>query len=267
MRPREWNPLRQLPLEHSMALIASNMIDRSRVGMAYAWSGFAVMWAFWVSFVIFLCEPRRLAGHWPLPTVDQGGGLAQPWAAALVDLGLIALFGLQHSLMARPWFKRRIMSRMAPAFERCTYVHMANLALFALILGWQPVPVAVWNMQGDVARNLMWLLFALGWITLLFGAWSFGLRELLGIEQMRAWANGQRPPSPRLKTSWLYRWTRHPMYVGVLLAVWATPRMSLGHALLALGLTGYVLIALRYEERDLLDTFGSRYRRWREAAN
>jgi protein-S-isoprenylcysteine O-methyltransferase Ste14 len=263
----ERNPLRRLLFEHLMAPMAPYLLDRSRLGMAYAWSGFAIMWAFWVSFVIFLCEPRRLAGLWPLPTIDQGGGLAEPWAAALVDLGLIALFGLQHSLMARPWFKRHVMNRMPPAFERCTYVHMANLALFALILGWQPIPVAVWTTQGSVARNVAWLLFALGWITLFLGAWSFGIRELLGIEQMRAWANGQRPPSPRLKTGWLYRWTRHPMYVGVLLAAWATPRMSLGHVLLALGLTGYVLIALRYEERDLLDTFGSRYRRWREAAN
>jgi protein-S-isoprenylcysteine O-methyltransferase Ste14 len=110
---------------------------------------------------------------------------------------------------------------------------------------------------------MLWVLFAGGWVLLFFGAWSFGIGELLGLEQMRAWQEGRPPPGPRLKTGRLYRWLRHPMYVGVLLGVWATPRMSIGHLLLALGLTGYVLIAMRYEERDLLQRFGARYGRWR----
>lgn len=89
-------------------------------------------------------------------------------------------------------------------------------------------------------REALWLAFAAGWIILLLGAMSFGILDLLGIEQMRAWANGASPPKPRLKTRWLYRWLRHPMYVGVLLAVWVTPQMTIGHLLLAL----YVLIAI-----------------------
>jgi protein-S-isoprenylcysteine O-methyltransferase Ste14 len=96
--------------------------------------------------------------------------------------------------------------------------------------------------------------------------WSFGIRDLLGIEQVTAWREGRRLPTRTLKTGLLYRWLRHPMYVGVLMGVWATPRMSFGHLLLALALTGYVLIAMRYEERDLLHQFGSRYARWRGAA-
>ena len=186
-------------------------------------------------------------------------------AAALIDLGLIALFGLQHSVMARPWFKKQVM-RMPAAFERCTYVHMANLALFALILFWQPLPHELWNLGNGWMRDAVWVLFAIGWGILFLGAWSFGIRDLLGVEQMRAWVLGRPAPQPRLKTGWLYRWLRHPMYVGVLMGVWVTPRMSLGHALLALGLTGYVLIAMRYEERDLARTFGARYNRWRGAA-
>jgi methanethiol S-methyltransferase len=235
-------------------------------GLLFAWSGVAIMWAFWICFIIFLASPKGLFAAWPLPTVDRGGS-AHSLAAALIDLGLIALFGLQHSLMARPWFKEQVMAPLPAVFQRCTYVHMANLVLFALILLWQPIPIDLWNVQTRLLQNLIWLSFAAGWVILFLGAWSFGMRDLLGLEQMRAWVANEAPPQPRLKTGWLYRWLRHPMYVGVLLGVWATPRMTVGHALLALGLTGYVLIALRYEERDLRSQFGARYSRWREATN
>jgi hypothetical protein len=138
--------LRRLP-RNSWAPMASNTIDRSRLGIAYAWSGFAIMWAFWVSFVIFLCEPRRLAG----PLVPCRQSIRRRTGAAVGGCSrrsrIDTLFGLQHSLMARPWLKRHVMDRMSPAFERCTYVHVANLALFALILGWQRIPVAVRNME------------------------------------------------------------------------------------------------------------------------
>src|SRR3954465_9587054 len=115
-----------------MVTLAPNVRDRRVGGLVYAWPGFAVIWAFWVSFVIFLSEPRVVMAVWPLPTVDRANTSAQPVLAAFVDLFLIGLFGLQHSVMARPWFKERVLS-MAPPFERCTYVHAANLVLFLLI--------------------------------------------------------------------------------------------------------------------------------------
>lgn len=237
-----------------------------RIGLAYGWAGFTAMWSVWVCFVIFLAAPRRLAEMWPLPTVDHGGWIENPLAAAVIDLGLVGLFGLQHSLMARRWFKEGIMAGVPAAFERCTYVHAANLALFAVIVFWQPIPLTVWHIDGGFLEASLWVLFAAGWIILFLGALSFGMQELLGLEQMRAWVHG-RPFQPSLKTGRLYRWLRHPMYVGVLLGVWATPRMTVGHVLLALALSGYVLIAMRYEERDLLAQFGSRYSRWRQATN
>jgi protein-S-isoprenylcysteine O-methyltransferase Ste14 len=186
--------------------------------------------------------------------------------SVLIDLGLIALFGLQHSLMARPWFKAHVM-RMPAAFERCTYVHMANLALFLLIFFWHPIPVEVWQLRERMAQEALWIAFACGWLILLAGAWSFGIGDLLGLAQMREWVYRRPPPMLPLRTGGFYRWLRHPMYVGVLLGVWATPHMSVGHMLLALGLTIYVLIAVRYEERDLAEAFGALYRRWREAAS
>ena len=231
-------------------------------GPTYAWSGFAVMWAFWICFIIFLANPRWAAAHWPLPTVEIGGLSLHPALACVIDLALIALFGLQHSVMARPWFKTHVMGRMPAAFERCTFVHAANLALFALIVFWQPIPIEIWDADPPL-RQILWVAFAAGWLILLFGALSFGIFDLLGIEQMRAWYRGMPPPGPRLKTGLLYRWLPHPMYVGVVLAMWATPRMSVGHLLLSAGMTVYVLIAMRYEERDLAARFGMAYTRWR----
>jgi protein-S-isoprenylcysteine O-methyltransferase Ste14 len=224
------------------------------------------MWVFWISFVVFLAQPRQLLPYWPLPTVDEGGALLHPVLAALVDLLVIVLFGLQHSLMARPWFKQWWASSVPPAFERSTYVHTANLALFVLIIFWQPIPYVLWEVPEGLWCDAFWAVFILGWITLFLGAHSFGILELLGVEQMRSWSNNERPRPPGLKTGLLYRWLRHPMYVGVLLGVWVTPTMSVGHALLALGLTCYVLLAMRYEERDLARQFGATYSRWRAAA-
>jgi protein-S-isoprenylcysteine O-methyltransferase Ste14 len=232
------------------------------LGPAYAWSGFAIMWAFWTCFVVFLASPDWAKEHWPLPTIDSGGLSRHPAHAGLIDLGLMALFGLQHSMMARPWFKTHVAGRLPSAFERCTFVHAANLVLFALILFWQPIPLEIWNVTSPL-REVLWGAFAAGWIILLLGALSFGIFDLLGIEQMLAWYRGLAPPAPSLKTGLLYRWLPHPMYIGVLLALWSTPRMSVGHMLLATGMTVYVLIAMRYEERDLVTRFGPAFARWR----
>ena len=241
--------------------------DRTRrsplLGLLYAWSGIGIMWAFWVSFVIFLSSPRAVTSWWPLPTVNDGGWTETVLGAAALDVMLIALFGLQHSLMARPWVKSWWAAHVPPAFERCTFVHMANLALFALIIFWQPIPIVLWHVTTDVLRDLIWAVFALGWVILYAGGWSFGMSDLLGLNQMRRWAQGLPPREPGLKTSQLYKWIRHPMYVGVLMGVWVTPTMTLGQAVLAIGFTVYVLIAMRYEERDLARRFGTPYERWR----
>ena len=232
-------------------------------GQIYAWSAFIIMWCFWISFVIFLASPPQVLRFWPLPTIDHGGVVAHPLSAAFINLTLISLFGLQHSVMARPWFKERWAASMPPAFERCRFVHMANLALFALIIFWQPIPIELWNVPHGWARDLLWIVFALGWLVLFAGAWSFGIYDLLGIDQMRRWCRGEPAAGPQLKTGRLYLWLRHPMYVGVLLGVWATPKMTFSHALLTVGFTLYVLIALHYEERDLAQRFGPSYARGR----
>src|SRR5262245_41546108 len=132
-----------------MVSLAPITHNRPIFATAYAWVGVAVMWAFWVSFVIFLAEPRQVRAWWRLPTIDRVASPEQPLLAACIDLALVAVFGLQHSVMARPWFKRRVMSRIPEGLERATYLHMANVALFILILLWQPIPAEVWNVEGS----------------------------------------------------------------------------------------------------------------------
>lgn len=241
----------------------ASLRDWARIaGLAYGLSGFVLMWGVWTYLVVFLANAPRLRAPWVSPSVDVGATLDRPLGAALVNAGLIALFGLQHSLMARPGLKKWWADRMHPAFVRATYVHAANAALIVLVLLWQPLPAVLWHVDEPIVRGSLWALFALGWVILFAGAWSFGLYDLLGVTHIRCWFEGRPLPPMRLKTGRLYTWMRHPMYVGLMLGVWATPHMTAGHALLAAGFTLYIAIGMRYEQRDLQRSFGAAYRRW-----
>jgi len=221
---------------------------------------------FWPLFVVFLSNAPRLKSPWLERSADAGLGVEDPLIAALIDLALIAAFGLQHSVMARPAAKRRWHALVPEGCERSTYVHAANVVLIALVALWQPIPIDVWRLDAPLLRDACWAAFGLGWTILLAGALSFGLGELIGVSQSVDRYLGRAPRALALKTRGLYRWLRHPMYVGVLLAVWATPTMTVGHLLLATGFTVYVLIARRYEERDLRRTYGGAYRAWTASA-
>jgi protein-S-isoprenylcysteine O-methyltransferase Ste14 len=144
-------------------------------------------------------------------------------------------------------------------------VHAANAAGFAIMLCWQPIPATLWDVNWQPAETLLWVLFGAGWLLLFSAALSFDVLELLGVRHAWARFRGKPPPAPSLKTGWLYAYVPHPMYVGLLLGVWAAPDMSVGHALLAAGFTAYILLALGYEERDLAARFGGAYRTWRSA--
>ena len=250
-------------MERSLQLETAQAARLRRLaGLLYGIGGVAIMSLVWLLFGAFLSNAPRLAAPWLARSADVGLGLDNPLLAAVVDAALIAAFGLQHSLMARPSFKRRCGVMLAPAFQRATYVHAANVVLLALILLWQPIPIELWQAPDFVLRAACWGLFALGWVILLAGALCFGMHELLGLRQILDWYHNREPQPLPLKTQGLYRWLRHPMYLGVLLAVWATPYMTIGHALLAAGLTLYVLIASSYEERDLRSAYGRAYQAW-----
>jgi protein-S-isoprenylcysteine O-methyltransferase Ste14 len=230
-------------------------------GLAYGLLALGMTFAFFTYLVIFLGNMPGLSEPWVNPSVDVGP-TTSPFMAALIDLGLVALFGLQHSGMARPGFKAWWTRIVPKGLERSTYVVAASLVGFIMVLFWQPIPLVIWDVSGS-GEPVMWTLFALGWALLLASGISFNIFELLGVRQSLAWYEGRPTPPLTLKTSWLYDWMKHPMYAGVLLGLWMTPHLTFGHALMAGGFTLYILVAMRYEERDLSRNFGDAYQAWR----
>jgi protein-S-isoprenylcysteine O-methyltransferase Ste14 len=197
-------------------------------------------------------------------SVDFGGGAH--WAEAVrINLLLLALFGVQHSVMARRGFKRWWTRVVPPVVERSTYV-VASCAVLALMFRyWVPIvaPV-VWHVDHRAGVALLWGLFGLGWVVVLVSTFLINHFELFGLQQVFAGLTQRTPPEAQFRTPMLYRYVRHPLYVGLLLSFWAVPVMTAGHLLFALGLSVYILIGIVFEERDLLQQFGERYRRYRE---
>ena len=197
-------------------------------------------------------------------SVDTGA--IAPWPQALgVDLGLIALFGVQHSVMARQGFKRWWARIVPPVVERSTFV-VATCGVLGLMF-WLWLPIAspvVWRVEQGAGVALLWSGFGLGW--LMAGVSTFLLNhfELFGLEQVVTRLTGRTPAAQRFRTPFLYRAVRHPLYLGMLLGFWSVPVMTAGRLLFAVGFSVYVLIGIAFEERDLVRQFGDRYRRYRE---
>ena len=200
-----------------------------------------------------------------VPTsVDAGAGA--PLAQALgTDLLLIALFGVQHSVMARRGFKRWWTRIVPQAAERSTYVVATCVMLAVMFRFWVPVAApVVWRVEHGVGAALLWSVFGLGWLLVVASTFVIDHFELFGLQQVFARAAQRAEPEPRFRTPLLYRCVRHPLYAGLLLTFWSVPVMSAGRLLFALGFSAYILIGIAFEERDLLRQFGERYRRYRE---
>jgi protein-S-isoprenylcysteine O-methyltransferase Ste14 len=195
-------------------------------------------------------------------TVDVGPETT-PLTAAIIDIGLIALFGLQHSVMARQGFKRWWTRFIPWPAERSMFVLAASVALMILFYGWRPIGAIVWNVTNPLLADALWVLFWLGWATVLVSTFLINHFELFGLQQ--GWLNmrGRKAAPPELRQPLFYRWVAHPLYAGFFLAFWSAPEMTAGHLLLAAGVSAYMLIAIRYEERDLTALFGDDYRRYR----
>jgi protein-S-isoprenylcysteine O-methyltransferase Ste14 len=184
--------------------------------------------------------------------------------AVLVNVALLLAFGLQHSVMARPWFKRW-WTRLVPAeVERSTYVLFSALALTLLFWQWRPMGGVVWDVEGPLARAVLYALFACGWVIMLGTTFLINHFDLFGLRQVWLYFRGEPYTSSGFVTPWPYRMVRHPLYVGWMIAFWVTPTMTLAHALFAAGLTVYILVAVYFEERDLVEAFGRTYAEYRE---
>jgi methanethiol S-methyltransferase len=196
-------------------------------------------------------------------SVDIGAGA--PWAQALgVDMLLLALFGVQHSVMARRGFKRWWTRIVAPAVERSTYVVATCIVLALLFWLWLPIKApVVWQVENGVGVALLWGLFGLGWLLALISTFLINHFELFGLQQVFARLRQRVVPEVKFKTPLLYRYVRHPLYLGLLLSLWMVPRMTAGRLLFALGFSAYIGVGIAFEERDLIAQFGDRYRRYR----
>ena len=224
------------------------------------------VFAYLVFFWTFLYLIAFVGNFAQIPfAVDRGLEAALPVAIA-VDLSLIALFGVQHSVMARQGFKEAWKRIVPPPVERSMYVLLASLCLIALFVFWRPIPSIVWSVSNPVAAYALWALFGLGWLIVLISTFLINHFELFGLRQVWSHAGGHEIPAPKFRTPFFYRFVRHPIYSGFVLAFWATPHMTAGHLLLAVGMTVYILIAIGHEERDLVGMFGTDYEEYRGRA-
>jgi protein-S-isoprenylcysteine O-methyltransferase Ste14 len=206
-------------------------------------------------------------GDLPVPITMDGAKSGPPGEAIACDLLLIFLFGLQHSVMARPAFKRWWTRRVPEPIERSTYVLAATLMLGLLMWQWRPIaePV-IWSTRQALAAIALTALSWIGWGVVLLSTFLINHFELFGLRQVYAQLVGRPIPAQAFRTPLLYRQVRHPLYLGFLIAFWATPTMTAGHLLFAAACTLYILIGIYFEERDLVAHFGDRYRRYREQA-
>jgi protein-S-isoprenylcysteine O-methyltransferase Ste14 len=196
-------------------------------------------------------------------SVDKGS-TAPFFPALLINVGLIVLFGLPHSLMARHGFKQWWTRVIPAAAERSTFMLQAGLLALLLIWQWRAMPGVLWHIEQPWLNTLVQGLYWLGWLIAFLATLAINHFELTGLQQVYANLRGREPKPVAFKLPWLYRIVRHPMQLGVLIAFWAAPQMTLGRLVFALGMTAYILIGLYFEERDLVRRFGNSYRAYQQ---
>jgi protein-S-isoprenylcysteine O-methyltransferase Ste14 len=217
------------------------------------------------SYFVFFCSflyAVAFIGNYLVPkSIDVGseGGLTQ---SILINVGLLGVFAVQHSVMARPAFKRWWTSIVPASCERSTYVLISSLLLILIFWQWRPIVTTVWHVEGWPATLLI-AIYWIGWLTTLTSTYMIDHFELFGLRQVFDALRGAAARVPQFKTPLLYRLVRHPLLLGFLLVFWATPHMTAGHLLFAIMTTGYILVGVRLEERDLVAQFGATYEQYR----
>lgn len=215
-----------------------------------------------VFFVTFLYA-IGFVGDVVVPKTINSGMAAPLTEALVVNVILMGVFALQHSIMARPAFKAWWTKIVPPAIERSTYVLLASLALILLFWQWRPLTQIVWSVETPAAVMAIWTVFWLGWATVLLSTFLINHFDLFGLRQVWAYRRNKEIPPADFVTPLFYKVVRHPLYLGFIMAFWAAPVMTQGRLLFAFTTTAYILIAIQLEERDLVNHFGDRYRQYR----
>jgi protein-S-isoprenylcysteine O-methyltransferase Ste14 len=215
-----------------------------------------------VFFAVFLYAIGFIGGF-VTPTTLDGPPRRPIGESVAIDLALLTAFALQHSGMARPAFKRWWTRIIPEAAERSTYVLLSSLALVALFVFWEPIGGIVWRVPDGDLRDVVIGLYFFGWLLLLYTTFLIDHFDLFGLQQVWRHLLGKPYVPPQFRTPSLYKVVRHPLYIGWLIIFWAAPTMTVAHLLFALGTTAYILVAIRWEERDLEDAFGDTYRAYR----
>lgn len=189
--------------------------------------------------------------------------IANPWLAAAFNVGLLVAFGLQHTVMARDWFKERLVRRVHPSMERSTYLLATGLFLLPLLALWQPLPTVLWSVHAPASRAALTALAMAGWAYLFLATFAIDHFELFGLQQVWRFFRGRPPASVLFRERWMYRFDRHPIMTGLLVGIWVTPEATGGHLLFAASASVYVAVGVYFEERALHREWGERYRGYR----
>jgi methanethiol S-methyltransferase len=221
-----------------------------------------------LSYLIFLgtfLYAIAFVGGFGIPNALDGPSNGHVGSAILIDGLLLMIFAFQHSIMARPWFKERWTRWVPWAVERSTYVLCASAALLLLIWHWRPIGIGIWRIEDSLARDLVWSLFVAGWLIVLAATFMINHFDLFGLRQVWLPLMGKPYTPVNFRTPLPYRWIRHPLYFGFLVAFWMAPTMTVSHLLFALATTAYILVAIQLEERDLLKEHGTSYAEYRRS--
>lgn len=202
-------------------------------------------------------------GNLFVPKSIDSGPTVPLWTALLLNSVLLGLFALQHSVMARKGFKTMLTKIIPPAAERSTYVLLSSVCLILLFAYWQPIGGVIWDVQDATGRALLYGLFAFGWLLVLVTTFLINHFDLFGLRQVWLYLRGKEYRPLGFVTPGPYNYVRHPLYVGWLFAFWATPTMTSAHLVFAIATTVYILIAIKLEERDLIEVHGEAYKAYR----
>jgi protein-S-isoprenylcysteine O-methyltransferase Ste14 len=198
-------------------------------------------------------------------TKSIDSGMKDPLGQSLlINVGLLGLFAVQHSMMARQWFKRAWTKIVPEPAERSTYVLVSSLLLLLLFWQWRPMSGIIWYVSQSAGRFVLLVVFAAGWLIALTTTILINHFDLFGLRQVYLHLRGRKFTAIPFKTPAAYQFVRHPLYLGWLFAFWSTPTMTVGHMVLAIAMTAYILLAIKFEEKDLISFYGETYRRYRE---